>query len=65
VLLALDAFDERVTVAIDDDVEDEWAATHGTILDEMLPAAAARIDPERVLFTARRTAVEYVEFERH
>jgi hypothetical protein len=52
VLLTLDAFDQRVAFAIDHDIEDERAAADRTILDEMLPAAAAWIDAERVLFAA-------------
>jgi hypothetical protein len=64
-LLAFDAFDDRIAVAIDDDIEYKRAATYRTILNEMLAPTAGRIDADRVLLTARRTAVENVEVERH
>jgi hypothetical protein len=64
-LFALDAFDDRVAVAIDHHVEDERPATHGTVLHEVLAPPRGRIDADRVLFVARWAGIEGVWFNRH
>ena len=49
-LFAFDRFDDRIAVAVDRHGEDERTAADGAIFNQLLSAAATRIDCDVVVF---------------
>ncbi len=64
-LLPFHGYDRRIAVAVDFGHEDEWPATDGAVLDELLAPAAGGVDGDVVLLETGRARIGGVGFQRH